>query len=89
MGHTVGATGQQGMLTPPRHLIPPPVYPGVRVNPFAYLTFNSYLNFETDYSSVSWPYDYVNCVTNINPNFYVHVYYRNCTMINGYLNTVW
>jgi hypothetical protein len=51
-----GATGQQGMLTPPRHLIPPPVFPGVRVSPFVYLTCNSYLNFETDYSSVSWPF---------------------------------
>ena len=25
-------TGQQGMLTPPRHLIPPLVFPGVRVS---------------------------------------------------------
>jgi hypothetical protein len=51
-----GVTGRQGMLTPPRHLIPPPVFPGVRVSPFVYLTFNSYLNFETEYSSVSWPF---------------------------------
>ena len=28
-GLTVGVTGQQGMLTPPRHLIPPLVYLGV------------------------------------------------------------
>jgi hypothetical protein len=39
-----GATGRQGVLTPPRHLIPPPVFPGVRVSPFVYLTCNSYLN---------------------------------------------
>jgi hypothetical protein len=52
-GLTAGATGGQGMLTPPRHLIPPPIFPGVRVSPFVYLTCNSYLNFETDYSSVS------------------------------------
>jgi hypothetical protein len=50
-----GVTGQQMMLTPPRHLIPPPVFPGVRVRPFVYLTGNSYMNFETDYSLVSWP----------------------------------
>jgi hypothetical protein len=49
-------TGQQGMLTLPRHLIPPPVYPGVRVSLFVYLTCNSYLYFETDYSSASWPF---------------------------------
>ena len=30
-GLTVGVTGQQGMLTPPRHLIPPLVYPGPRI----------------------------------------------------------
>ena len=28
---TAGVTGQQGMLTPPRHLVPSLVYPGVRV----------------------------------------------------------
>jgi hypothetical protein len=36
MGHTAGATGQQRMLTPPRNLIPPPVFPGLRVSPFVY-----------------------------------------------------
>jgi hypothetical protein len=46
----------QGMLTHLRHLIPHPVFPGVRVSQFVYLTCNSYLNFETDYSSVSWPF---------------------------------
>jgi hypothetical protein len=50
IGLTAGAIGQQGMLTPPRQLIPPPVFLGVRVSPFVYLTCNSYLNFETDYS---------------------------------------
>ena len=49
---TAGVTGLQGILTPPWHLIPPPVFPGVRVSPFG----NSYLYFETDYSSVSWPF---------------------------------
>jgi hypothetical protein len=34
------------------------VYPGVRVSPFVYLTCNSYLYFETDYPSVSWPFLY-------------------------------
>jgi hypothetical protein len=48
------------MLTPTRHVIPPPVLPGVRVSPFVYLTCNSYLNFETDYSSVSWPFEFGN-----------------------------
>jgi hypothetical protein len=56
VGHTADATGQQGVLTHPRHLIPSPVFPGVRVSPFLYLTFNSYLNLETDYSSVSWSF---------------------------------
>jgi hypothetical protein len=54
----VGVTGRLGMLTPPRHLIPPPAVPGVRVNPFIYLTCNSFLNFETDYSSVSLLFQY-------------------------------
>jgi hypothetical protein len=31
LGLMVGVTGRQGMLTPPRHLIPPLVYPEVRV----------------------------------------------------------
>jgi hypothetical protein len=37
---TAGLTGQQGMLTPPWHLIPPLVFPGVRVS----------LIFNVDYS---------------------------------------
>ena len=49
---------QQGMLTPPRHLIPPPVYPGVRVSPFISLICISYLYFETDHSLVSQPFRY-------------------------------
>jgi hypothetical protein len=32
LGLMVDVTGQQGMLTPPRHLIPSLVFPGVRVN---------------------------------------------------------
>jgi hypothetical protein len=32
-GVTADVTGRQGMLTPPRHLIPPLVYPEVRVCP--------------------------------------------------------
>ena len=31
-------TGRQGMLTPPRHLIPPVVCSETRVSPFIYLT---------------------------------------------------
>jgi hypothetical protein len=34
MGLTADVTGQQGMLTPPSHLIPPLVYPEVRVCQF-------------------------------------------------------
>jgi hypothetical protein len=33
LGLIAGVTGRQGMLTPPRHLIPPLVYPEVRVCP--------------------------------------------------------
>jgi hypothetical protein len=36
-----------------RHLITPTVFLGVRVSLFVYLTCKSYLNFETDYFSVS------------------------------------
>jgi hypothetical protein len=36
-----------------RHLIPPLAGPGVRVSPFIYLTCNSNLCFETDFSLVS------------------------------------
>jgi hypothetical protein len=32
IGLTAGVTGQQGMLTPPWHLIPLLVFPGVRVS---------------------------------------------------------
>jgi hypothetical protein len=56
MGLTAGVTGGQGVLTPPRHLIPLPVCPGVCVSPFIYLTCNSYLCFETDHFLVSWPF---------------------------------
>jgi hypothetical protein len=66
MGLTAGATGRQGILTPPRHLIPPPVFPGVRVSSFVYLTCNSYLSFETDYSSVSWPLHYLKMMVSKN-----------------------
>jgi hypothetical protein len=44
----------QGMLTPPWHLIPPPVYSGARVSPFVSLTCNSFLCFETDHSLVCY-----------------------------------
>jgi hypothetical protein len=33
MGLTADVTGQQDMLTPPRHVIPALVFQGVRVNP--------------------------------------------------------
>jgi hypothetical protein len=55
-GLLAGETSQQGMFTPPKHLIPPPAFPGVRVSPFVYLTCSSHLDFETDYSSVSRPF---------------------------------
>jgi hypothetical protein len=35
IGLTAGATGQQGMLTRPWHLIPPLIYSDVRVRPFS------------------------------------------------------
>jgi hypothetical protein len=47
-----------GMLTPPRHLILPPVYPGVHVSPFISLTCNSYFCFETDHSLVTYPFHF-------------------------------
>jgi hypothetical protein len=39
MGPMAGATGQQGMLTPSWHLIPPLIYSEVRVGPFSDLYF--------------------------------------------------
>jgi hypothetical protein len=38
-GTQAGATGRQGMFTPPRHLIPPLIYSEVRVRPFSDLYF--------------------------------------------------
>ena len=46
-GLTAGVIDQQGMLTPPRHLIP---LPGIRVSPFISLICNFYLCFEIDHS---------------------------------------
>jgi hypothetical protein len=37
--YTAGVTGQQGMLTPPWHLVPPLIYSEVRVRPFSELYF--------------------------------------------------
>jgi hypothetical protein len=34
-----GVTGRQGMLTPPRHLIPPLLYPEIRVCPILKFVF--------------------------------------------------
>jgi hypothetical protein len=42
-GYWAGVTGRQGMLAPPRHLIPPPVFPVVCSSPMISLTCNSYL----------------------------------------------
>jgi hypothetical protein len=39
MGRTASATGRQGMLTSPWHLIPPLIYSEVRVLPFSDLYF--------------------------------------------------
>jgi hypothetical protein len=37
MGLIAGATGQQGIFTPLRHLIPPFIYSEVHVHPFSHL----------------------------------------------------
>jgi hypothetical protein len=56
-GLTTGVTGQQGMLTPPRHMISLPVCPEARVCPFISLTCNICLCLETDLCLVSlWTY---------------------------------
>ena len=47
---TAGVSGQQGMLTPPRHLIPFLVYPGVRV--CHALIFVLFLDYEIDYGTL-------------------------------------
>ena len=39
IGLTVGLTVQQGMLTPPWHLMPPLIYSDIRVRPFSDLYF--------------------------------------------------
>jgi hypothetical protein len=41
MGLTAGVTCQQGMPTPPRHLIPYMVYPEVRVCPIRKFVFTT------------------------------------------------
>jgi hypothetical protein len=38
IGFTANVIGQQRMLTPPRHLIPPLVFPGIHVCPILYFT---------------------------------------------------
>jgi hypothetical protein len=50
-GLMVGMTGQKGMLTPPRHLVPSPVYLGNSPIFFS-LTCNSYMCFQTYHSLV-------------------------------------
>jgi hypothetical protein len=55
-GIIAGVIDQKGILTPPRYLIPPPVYLDVRVTPFISLINMSYMYFETDHSLVSWPF---------------------------------
>jgi hypothetical protein len=47
MGLTADVAGWQGVLTPPRHLIPPLVYPKVRVCPHS-LMWISYGTYEID-----------------------------------------
>jgi hypothetical protein len=39
MERTAGATGRQGMLTPPLHLIPPLIYSEVHIHSFSDLYF--------------------------------------------------
>jgi hypothetical protein len=55
IGLTVGVTFQHGMLTPPRHLIPPLVCPRVRVCPFFRICI-SYGIYETDHCSSYYPF---------------------------------
>jgi hypothetical protein len=43
LGLTAGVTGRQVMLTPPRHLIPPLVFPGVHVNVIVTVGHSMYL----------------------------------------------
>jgi hypothetical protein len=43
-GHTAGVTGQQGMLTPPWHLIPPLIQSEVRVL-FVIFVISYYIEF--------------------------------------------
>ena len=53
-GLTAGVTGRQGMRTPPRHLTPPLVCPGVRVCPTLFcIPFGTY---EIDDCSISMPF---------------------------------
>ena len=56
LGLTAGVTGRQEMLTPPRHWIPPLVYPGVRVRPISQICilFNSI--YEIDHCSLFLPF---------------------------------
>jgi hypothetical protein len=84
--YTAGATGQQGMLTP-RHLIPPPVYPGVRVSPFIFLTCNSYLCFETDLVHF-----FLSLFLNATKNIYTHTSTNNHEIknyVSKYSNTIY
>jgi hypothetical protein len=46
---TAGVTSLHDMLTPPRHLIAPRVYPGIHINPFISLTCSFYICFVTNY----------------------------------------
>jgi hypothetical protein len=49
MGLTAGVTGRQEMLTPPRHLIPPLVFPGVRVSLIFYSECFLLSDLDTDF----------------------------------------
>jgi hypothetical protein len=49
VGRTAGATGRQGMLTPPWHLLPPLIYSEVRVRPFSGLGFRRLITVRTVY----------------------------------------
>jgi hypothetical protein len=46
-----GVTGRQGRITPPRHLIPPEVYPEVRFLPFSQMCI-SYRTYDIDHCSL-------------------------------------
>jgi hypothetical protein len=61
LGLTAGVTGRQGMLTPTGHLIPPLVFPGVRVSLVFIVDCSICLNFLLDadfFVYLTWRIDF-------------------------------